>query len=107
MSCLRAGWNLPKFDECLTTQGLTIRLDETCLADIDEMAKRDAEAERWEEWTSKEAYRQLAPAPLVEPLRRLCVSKRRGWCRRPQDTFEDSGGRWGLDPKQAAWCRAG
>ena len=52
------------------------------------MAKRDAEAERWEEWTSKEAYRQLAPAPLVEPLRRLCVSKRRGWCRRSKDTLQ-------------------
>ena len=77
MSCLRAGWKWPKF-EIITRQGRTIRLDETCPADIDEMAKRDAEAERWEEWTSKEAYRQLAPAPLVEPLRMLCVSKRRG-----------------------------
>ena len=82
-------------------------MDESCPVDIDEMAKRDAEAERWEEWTSKEAYRQLAPAPLVEPLRRLCVSKRRGWCRRPMDTLRKVVVDRGLCPEQDTWCRGG
>ena len=48
---------------------------------------KDAEAARWLAWTRQEAYRQLAPAPLMEPLRRLRGTKRPGWCRRARETL--------------------
>ena len=40
---------MPRFDEFITRQGITIKLEETCPADIEAMARRDAEAARWEE----------------------------------------------------------
>ena len=71
MSCLRAGWQWARYDQFITRQGLCIRVEEACPNDVLEMAKRDTEAAMWERWAAKEARKQLAPAPLEAPLRRL------------------------------------
>ena len=51
MSCKRAGWSWPKYDEFLTRQGLTVKLGVCCPRDVQAMAAKDAEAVRRQAWT--------------------------------------------------------
>jgi hypothetical protein len=87
MSCRRAGWTWPMFDKFFTRQGLEVDLATSCPRDVQAMAAKDAEAVRWKAWTRQEAYRQLAPAPLMDPLRSLRATRRHGWCRRARETL--------------------
>ena len=41
---------------------------EVCPMDVATMLKLGAQATLWEEWTAQEAFKDLAPAPYIEPV---------------------------------------
>eukprot|EP00973_Karenia_brevis_P086510 11997557-Karenia_brevis.AAC.1 len=52
---------------------------EVCPCDVVEMFMRDAEAVLWAEWTQRDEYRPLAPAPFLQPALSLVSARRNGW----------------------------